>query len=115
MESPLQVDDPMAFFRVHCPTCRRNIWAGYEAPDEGGDAVLEAHQGGDCPGPVDITEDAAPEPTPGRMLQAVTVEESTETLADVASSPGMPGPDRPSGYPTEPAPPFGGPKDSPGS
>lgn len=107
MESPLQVDEPMAPYRVHCPTCRRNIWAGYEAPEEGGDAVIEAHQDDECPGPVDITEDAAPQPR--RALRAVSVDEPAETLADVASSPGVPDPVRPSGYPVEPAPPVDGP------
>lgn len=96
MESPLQVDDPVAHFRVHCPTCRQNIWAGLEPPPEEGDEVLTEH---DCPGPVDL--EAAPQLHTSRAVR----DEQDEVLAPNAA--------RVSGYPVDPAPPFGGPKDSP--
>lgn len=104
MESPLQVDDPMAHFRVHCPACRQNVWAGFEEPPAAGDEVLADH---DCPGPVDIETAPEPQPVPRRSLRAVHDESGEVALAPDTS--------RVSGYPVQPAPPFGGPEDSPRS
>jgi hypothetical protein len=107
MESPLQVDDPGAAFRVHCPTCRQNIWAGLEEPPGTGDEMLANHA---CPGPADI--DAAPEPAPHRSLRAVRDDAPTAVDGPAAGSTDttmdtVPDTARPSGYPTEPAPPLG--------
>lgn len=72
MDSPLDPDSPIATYRVSCPVCRQNVWAGDEPPPAEGEEILAEH---DCPGP-----DATP-PVQSRALQAVPepVEEPTGT------------------------------------
>lgn len=62
-ESPLPADDPLATFRVQCPVCRNNIWAGHVPPPEEGDELLAQHS---CPGPAD-TDAEVPDATPNGM------------------------------------------------
>lgn len=123
MESPLQVDDPAAVFRVHCTVCRQNVWAGLDEPPGSGDDILGEH---DCPGPVDITEDPGPGPTP--LLEPQTRLEgeprgpapNVAPLADPGALPAgstdttidmLPDVARHSGYPAEPSAPAEPPAD----
>lgn len=111
MESPLQVDDPSALFRVHCPVCRQNVWAGYDPP-ESGDDVLAEHEP-DCPGPeaAQVDDGTAAEQVPARHAAR-----PVESLASVDETvqPDQYDPTIPvSGQPGYPIPAPGGPGDSP--
>lgn len=94
-ESPLQVDDPLATYRVHCSRCWRNVWAGHDVPPAPGEDILAEHI---CP------ED---QPQQGAKPRATAKKPRAKGRTDQSARDLLDTPPGSHGHPAQPGPPLG--------